>query len=173
MGEIDGSARIHSVSGDIRIVRVGGSCELQTVSGDIYLEAGNGPAALQSVSGDLRLRDPGVSVNFNTVSGDQWVENAGEGPVTSQSVSGDVRVGVRPGARVWIDAASRSGDVTSELDVGDAPTGEGQVAELRIQTLSGDIAIVRSAGGGPAAPGFHLELKEHELEHYIEPDLDH
>jgi DUF4097 and DUF4098 domain-containing protein YvlB len=173
IGEIDGSARVHAVSGDVRIGRVGGTSELQTVSGDILLEAGNGPAALQSVSGDLQLRDAGGSVNVNTVSGDQWVDNAGNGPVSSQSVSGDIRVGVRPGLRVWIDAASRSGDVTSELDVGDAPAAEGAVAELRIQTLSGDVAIVRSAGAGPMAPGFHFELKEHELEHYIEPELDH
>jgi hypothetical protein len=170
IGEVDGSARVHAVSGDIQIVRVGGSCELQTVSGDIHLEAGNGPAALQSVSGDLWLREPGGSVNFNTVSGDQLVENAGEGHVTSQSVSGDVRIGVRPGVSVWIDAASRSGDVTSELDVAEAPSAAGMVTELRIQTLSGDVSIVRSAGGGP---NFHFELKDRELEHYIEPELDH
>jgi hypothetical protein len=173
IGEVDGSAHVHAISGDVRVARVGGSSELQTVSGDILLEAGNGPAALQSVSGDLRLRDAGGSVNFNTVSGDQWVDNAGNGPVSSQSVSGDIRIGVRSGIRVWIDAASRSGDVTSELDVGDAPAGEGAVTELRIQTLSGDVAIVRSAGAGPTAPGLHFELKERELEHYIEPELDH
>jgi hypothetical protein len=170
IGEVDGSARVHAVSGDIQIARVGGACELQTVSGDIHLEAGNGPAALQSVSGDLWLREPGGSVNFNTVSGDQWVEYAGNGHVTSQSVSGDVRVGVRPGVSVWIDAASRSGDVSSELEVAEAPSAAGMVTELRIQTLSGDVAIVRSAG---AAPGFHFELKDRELEHYIEPELDH
>jgi hypothetical protein len=171
LDEIDGNARVHGVSGDVRIGRVGGSSELQTVSGDIVLEAGNGPAALQSVSGDLQLRDAGGTVNFNTVSGDQAVENAGNGAVTSQSVSGDIRVGVRPGIRVWIDAASRSGEVRSELDVGDAQGDERAVAELRIQTLSGDVAITRSAGGGPR--GLRFELKDSELEHYIEPELDH
>jgi DUF4097 and DUF4098 domain-containing protein YvlB len=171
--EVDGAARVNAVSGDVRLGRVGGASELQSVSGDILVEAGNGPAALQSVSGDVQLRDAGASVNLNTVSGDQWAENAGNGPVSSQSVSGDVRIGVRPGIRVWIDAASRSGDVASELDVGEGAAGEGPVAELRIQTLSGDIAIVRSAGAGPAAPGFRFEPKDRELEHYIEPELEH
>ncbi len=69
--------------------------------------------------------------------------------MSAQSVSGDIRIGVRPGVRVWIDAASRSGDVTSELEVRDGQAAEGPVAELRLQSLSGDISIVRSA----AVPG--------------------
>ena len=148
--EVDGSARGRAVSGDTRIARIGGAAELQAVSGDIAVDACAGRATLQSVSGDLLLGDAGSSVDLNSVSGDQWVENAGAGPVSSQSVSGDIRVGVRPGIRVWIDAGSRSGDVTSELDVGDTRPGEGPVTELRIQTLSGDIAIARSREAPPA-----------------------
>jgi hypothetical protein len=103
-------------------------------------------------------------VNFNTVSGDQWVENAGNGYLSAQSVSGDVRVGVRPGIRVWIDAASRSGDVSSELDVSDGQVSDGPVAELRIQTLSGDIRIARSTGSSQPGRGLHFELKDAEPE---------
>ena len=91
----------------------------------------------------------GGPVTLNSVSGDQRAEGAGNGPVSAQSVSGDIRIGIRPGVRVWIDAASRSGDVTSELEVRDGQAADGPVAELRLQSLSGDIAIVRSA----AVPG--------------------
>lgn len=150
IGELAGDARVRSVSGDVRLARVGGSTEIQTVSGDTVVEAGDGAVTLQSVSGDLALGSAGGAVTLNSVSGDQRADGAGGGPVSAQSVSGDIRIGVRPGVRVWIDAASRSGDVSSELDVHDGHAGEGPVAELRLQSLSGDIAIVRSAGVAPA-----------------------
>ena len=118
-GELDGDAHVKAVSGDVRIERVGREAEIQTVSGDVLIARSGGAATLQSVSGDLALRDAGGAVTLNSVSGDQSTENAGAGPVSAQSVSGDIRVGVRAGVRVWIDAASRSGDVSSQLDVRD------------------------------------------------------
>lgn len=147
--ELAGDVRLRDVSGDVRIGHIGRNAEIQTVSGDVTVEAGEGAVTLQSVSGDLAVRAAGGPVTLNSVSGNQRAGGAGNGPVSAQSVSGDIRIGVRPGVRVWIDAASRSGDVTSELEVRDGQTAEGPVAELRLQSLSGDIAIVRSA----AVPG--------------------
>jgi DUF4097 and DUF4098 domain-containing protein YvlB len=147
--ELTGDLRLRAVSGDVRFGRIGRNAEIQTVSGDVIVEACDGAATLQSVSGDLAVRAAGGAVTLNSVSGDQVAVGAGNGPVSAQSVSGDIRIGVRPGVRVWIDAASRSGDVTSELEVRDGQAAEGPVAELRIQSLSGDVAIVRSA----AVPG--------------------
>jgi hypothetical protein len=69
-----------------------------------------------------------------------------------QTVSGDVRVGVSQGTRVWIDAASVSGDLGSELGLddrqpGDDETGaEGEtVVPLHLKTVSGDVSIVRAS----------------------------
>lgn len=147
--ELSGDLRLRDVSGDAHIGHIGRNAEIQTVSGDVTVEAGEGAVTLQSVSGDLTVRAAGGPVTLNSVSGDQRAEGAGNGPVSAQSVSGDIRIGIRPGVRVWIDAASRSGDVTSELEVRDGQAADGPVAELRLQSLSGDIAIVRSA----AVPG--------------------
>ena len=147
--ELTGDLRLRDVSGDVHIGHIGRNAEIQTVSGDVTVEAGEGAVTLQSVSGDLAVRATGGPVTLNSVSGDQVALGAGNGPVSAQSVSGDIRIGVRPGVRVWIDAASRSGDVLSELEVRDGQAADGPVAELRLQSLSGDIAIVRSA----AVPG--------------------
>ncbi len=149
IAELGGDLRLRDVSGDAHIGHIGRNAEVQTVSGDVTVEAGEGAVTLQSVSGDLAVRAAGGPVTLNSVSGDQRAEGAGNGPVSAQSVSGDIRIGIRPGVRVWIDAASRSGDVTSELEVRDGQAADGPVAELRLQSLSGDIAIVRSA----AVPG--------------------
>jgi DUF4097 and DUF4098 domain-containing protein YvlB len=58
-----------------------------------------------------------------------------------------VRVGIRPGTRLRIDANSTSGDVSSELDVKDAPseTPSTREAQLEAKTVSGDIEITRAA----------------------------
>jgi hypothetical protein len=67
------------------------------------------------------------------------------GEVSLQSASGDIQVGVRRGTKVWLDARSRSGDATSELDVGDEPPAEGApVLELRASSMSGDIHVGRA-----------------------------
>jgi hypothetical protein len=142
--DVAGDARIKSVSGDVRLGRVDGAVEVQTVSGDVSALAAAGNAVITTVSGDLRLDDAPRGATTKSVSGDHLVR-AVRASTTCQSVSGDVIVTVRPGTNVYIDANSRSGDVTSELDPSDgAEAGEGQVAELRVKTMSGDIRIARA-----------------------------
>ena len=66
-----------------------------------------------------------------------------------QTVSGDVRIGIARGTRTWIDAASVSGRLESELGLEDhepEPSEEGAaVVPLRVKTVSGDVAVVRAA----------------------------
>jgi DUF4097 and DUF4098 domain-containing protein YvlB len=142
--DLAGDARIKSVSGDVRLSHVEGLVEVQTVSGDVSTAAADGNVAITTVSGDVRVEEAGRSVTTKSVSGDQFV-GAVRAHATCQSVSGDVYVAVPRGLQVYIDANSRSGDVASELDPaeGDAPQ-SGDVAELRVKTMSGDIRIARA-----------------------------
>lgn len=142
--DVAGDARIKSVSGDVRLNEVGGAVEVQTVSGDVSAHAASGNVSITTVSGDLRIDEADRSVTTKSVSGDQFV-GAVKAGATCQSVSGDVYVAIPRGMQVWIDANSRSGDVSSELEPsqGDAPEG-GPVAELRVKTMSGDIRIARA-----------------------------
>jgi hypothetical protein len=142
--DLAGDARIKSVSGDVRLSQVAGAVEVQTVSGDVNAAAAEGNVSITTVSGDLRIDDASRSVTTKSVSGDQFVGSVKAG-ATCQSVSGDVHVAVPPGTHVYIDANSRSGDVRSELDPSDGEgMDEGEVAELRVKTMSGDIRIARA-----------------------------
>jgi DUF4097 and DUF4098 domain-containing protein YvlB len=142
--DLAGDARVKSVSGDVRMSQVGGAVEVQTVSGDVSAHSAGGNVTITTVSGDLRIDEAGRSVTTKSVSGDQFVGSF-RGGATCQSVSGDVYVGVPRGSQVWIDANSRSGDVTSELDPSEGGgEEEGSVAELRVKTMSGDIRIARA-----------------------------
>jgi hypothetical protein len=144
LSEVSGDARAKTVSGDVRMSRVGGSVEAQTVSGDVVAHVAGGNVSISTVSGDSRIDEAGGLVTTKSVSGDQFVGSFRAG-ATCQSVSGDVYVGVPRGTQVWIDANSRSGDVSSELDATEgAGETEASVAELRVKTMSGDIRIARA-----------------------------
>jgi len=141
---LGGDARVKSVSGDVRLGQVEGVVEVQTVSGDVNAAGADGNVSITTVSGDLRVGDVGRSVTTKSVSGDQFVGSVKTGAMC-QSVSGDVYIAVPPGLQVYIDASSRSGDVSSELDPSeDAASQGGEVAELRVKTMSGDIRIARA-----------------------------
>lgn len=139
--------RVQSASGDVRATFADGEARLQTVSGDVRLGTARGPVTAKLVSGDFALEDGQSDVEAKTVSGDQRVDAIRHGRIKLQSISGDVRVGVRPGTRLRIDATSTSGDISSEFDVKESPSGEptGAEATLEIKTVSGDVGIVRAA----------------------------
>ena len=139
-------ASVNTASGDIGIGRIGGDGEISIASGDVVVNEIEGSLNVNSASGDVVVRDAAASVTIKTASGDQRLERVAQGEVSLQSASGDIQVKVREGTRVWIDARSRSGDTTSELDVGDEPPAEeGPTLELRANSMSGDIHIGRAA----------------------------
>ena len=146
--EINESANIRSTSGDVRIDLAGGPVDVNSTSGDVELGSVHASINVRSVSGDVRVRHAAESVQVTSVSGDQDLEGVVHGDIRLQSVSGDVTVGIRRGSRLWVDAKSLSGDTISEVDLGEHPDAAGgedaPLVELRANTVSGDIRIVRA-----------------------------
>jgi DUF4097 and DUF4098 domain-containing protein YvlB len=146
-GAVEGELVANSASGDVRADDVAGDCTVKTASGDVRLLSVGGDFVGNLVSGDLNLGEASGSVNVSSVSGDQHIGAISTGEIRLQAVSGDVRVGVRPGLRLWIDATSVSGDMSSELDPAEGPSSgdeDGPLVQLRAKTVSGDVQIVRA-----------------------------
>jgi DUF4097 and DUF4098 domain-containing protein YvlB len=144
--------QVKTASGDVLVGTIEADGTVSTVSGDIGVDRIDGSLVARAVSGDVRITTVRGPLTLTTTSGDAKVESVEAGEVRFQSVSGDARIGVGRGTRVWIDAASVSGDLGSELGIADqapdesAQGGEpGPVVPLQVKTVSGDVSIVRAA----------------------------
>jgi DUF4097 and DUF4098 domain-containing protein YvlB len=124
-GRIDGDLTVHTASGDVEVGSIGGTATATTASGDITIGSIAGSATASSASGDVRIG----SVEL--------------GSVRARTMAGDVAVGVRPGARVWLDLSSMSGETVSELDPSDGGVGEA-ATQLHLSSVSGDIRVHRA-----------------------------
>jgi putative adhesin len=142
---IGGEARLNTASGDIQVGMIGGDGRVNSASGDVMIRTAGGRFEANSASGDVQVKEALGSVSANTASGDQQIGSVIQDSVNLRSASGDIRVGIKEGSRLYVDARSRSGDVTSELPVSDAPPeGDAPLIELRANTMSGDITIHRA-----------------------------
>jgi hypothetical protein len=148
LGNVADKLQAKTASGDVSAGTAANGGQVVTVSGDVRLDGFERDLAIRSVSGDVRVGRIRGPLQMSTTSGDIVLGSVEAGEVRAQTVSGDVRIGVSRGTRVWIDAASLSGDLNSELGVDDnAPEDdeEGAVVPLHLKTVSGDVQIARAA----------------------------
>jgi DUF4097 and DUF4098 domain-containing protein YvlB len=142
---VGGEAQVNSASGDVKLARVDGELTVNTASGDLEVGRLEGEGKVRAASGDVSIDEAVSSLKVQTASGDVEIESVREGEVTLQTASGDIQVGIKQGSKLWIDAKSMSGETSSELEIGDAPTqGEGPMVEVRATAMSGDIRVKRT-----------------------------
>ena len=144
---VRGALQVKTASGDVSVDTIASQASLTTVSGDLGVERVDASLTARSVSGDATLGSISAPLTLSTTSGDVDLKSVGGGDVRVQTVSGDVRVGIAPGTRTWIDAASVSGRLESELGLDQEPAAETDeaVVPLHVKTVSGDVSIVRAA----------------------------
>lgn len=142
---IGGDGQVNSASGDVSLDQVDGALTVNTASGDVEIRRIQGHAKVRAASGDISIDEADSALKVQTASGDVEAKSVREGEVTLQTASGDIEVGIKQGSKLWIDARSMSGETTSELEIGDAPTdGEGPLVEVRATAMSGDIKVKRA-----------------------------
>jgi len=142
--DVAGDATVNSASGDVTVRSIDGSAEVNTASGDLELGRVGGDLVAKTASGDVKV-DAGAGVKIRTASGDQRIGGVTAGSVELQSMSGDISIGIRQGSNVWVDARAMSGDLSSELELGDdQPADDAPLVELRAASMSGDVNVVRA-----------------------------
>ena len=150
--ELAGDATAKAASGDVKLFWIGGAATVTTASGDVELGTVAGEAVVKTASGDVEIGDAGGDVTVATASGDQQISAATAGQVDLRSASGDIKIGIRQGSNLSVDARAMSGELSSEVELGDAPptADDAPLVELKAASMSGDIAVVRAPAPSPA-----------------------
>jgi hypothetical protein len=150
--ELGGDATAKAASGGVVLASVGGTATINTASGDVKLGQVAGELLVKAASGDVSVDDAGGDATISTASGDQRINAVTAGKVELKSASGDIKIGVREGSNVWVDARAMSGDLSSEVTLGDEPPAEeAPLVELRAASMSGDIEVVRAPAASTSA----------------------
>ncbi|WP_405374800.1 MULTISPECIES: DUF4097 family beta strand repeat-containing protein [unclassified Microbacterium] len=154
---LEADAKLNTVSGDVIVDGLTGDVTAHTVSGDVQIRALTGTVGANSVSGDITATGtirtasidtvggaalidstgPVQSVSFNTVGGGVTVRLDDHLPTkfALRTVSGALRVD-------GVDRAERSIGSTYSGSVGEL---SGSFADIRANTVSGDVTVVRRA----------------------------
>jgi hypothetical protein len=146
---VTGLAKITSISGKVTI-EAARDVIIKTASGGVELSRVSGDLQVDSVSGRVRIDTADGPASIRTSSGKVRIDSLARGEARIITVSGDVTVNVLPGTGVYLDLASLSGKVSSELEPSDGGGGGngdgGNQADLRLrcQTVSGAIRVGRA-----------------------------
>jgi DUF4097 and DUF4098 domain-containing protein YvlB len=148
-----GDVAMRSASGDVLVNRAAGTVSIHTASGDVQATRIDGDVRINTASGDVTIGFCAGPVAVHTASGDVKLSGIDAGRVELVSASGDLTVSVVPGRAVYLDLASNSGDIRSELDASDGnePEDSAAAVQLTCRTTSGDIKIIK-ARGVPSQP---------------------
>lgn len=133
----------NSVSGDVRAASVAGDATITTVSGDVEARDIVGRFTGNTSSGDIRSTNVGDDLTIGTTSGDVRIERVGGTAITARSISGDVTIGLPPGIRVEPDISTLSGRTTLPKPASTPPASPPRIVRVRLRTVSGDITIER------------------------------
>jgi DUF4097 and DUF4098 domain-containing protein YvlB len=146
-GKIDvetvrGPAEISTMSGSVQLLEAA-EATIQTASGRISVRHATGDVMTRTASGNITIGTADASVTAKTASGQVRVQSMTRGRGDLNSVSGDIEVKVAPGTGVYLDLASVTGRVTSDLD----DSGQQGSTDLQLQcrTVSGSLHVARAA----------------------------
>jgi len=153
-GKIDvetvrGPAEISTMSGGVQLQEAV-EPTIQTASGRISIRHATGDVMARTASGNIVVGVAGASVTARTASGQVKVLSITRGRGDLNSVSGDIEVRVVPGTGVFLDLASVTGRVTSDLASFDQEDGDAEL-QLVCRTVSGSLHVARAASAEMAS----------------------
>ncbi|MDE0545107.1 DUF4097 family beta strand repeat-containing protein [Microbacterium sp. C7(2022)] len=159
-------ARLNTVSGDIIVDGLSGDVTINAVSGDVNVRGLVGSLNANSVSGDVAATGELRKATADTVSGGVLVDSVGPiQAISLNTVSGASTVRLDEGypanyvvrsvsGRVQIDGHVRSGQGTGPTTNYNGAVGElsGSFVDVRANSVSGDITVLRRAAAPADAP---------------------
>jgi hypothetical protein len=161
-------ARLNTVSGDIIVDGLTGDLSVNAVSGDVQIRALDGALSANTVSGEVAATGSIRKASVDSVSGDVLVDSTGRvDAVNLNTVSGECTVRLDEGhaanfvlrsvsGRVLVDGIKRSSSSPTNWtdSVGEL---SGSFADVRANTVSGSITVLRRAAADATEPDAEQE----------------
>jgi DUF4097 and DUF4098 domain-containing protein YvlB len=147
-----GDCAVRTYDGDIALHQVGG-LRATTMNGRVTVDRIAGDAHVTG-SGEVMLAEVGGAASVKNLNGPSWIGQAGgdvrlghvaRGSAVLQTASGEIEIGIRHGTAAWLDVKSSSGSIRNHLELGGAPDGSRETAQIRARTFDGDIVVRRAA----------------------------
>jgi hypothetical protein len=146
---VHGSAEISTMSGAVQLLEAG-EPSVQTASGKVSVKHSIGDVMTRTASGNIVIGAADASVTARTASGQVRVLSITRGRGDLNSVSGDIEVRVVPGTGVFLDLASVTGRVTSDLSSFEQEDGNAEL-QLLCRTVSGSLHVARATSAEMAS----------------------
>ncbi len=183
---IRNDAKLNTVSGDIIVDGLTGDLTVNAVSGDVSARHVVGSLNANSVSGDVAITGTVRKATIDTVSGGMLVDSDGDIQVVGlNTVSGDSTIRLSEGVpanyvvrsvsgRVQIDGVVQSGRGTGPTTNFAGSVGElsGSFADMRINSVSGDITVLRQPAVVDAAASVPVEAGASEQHRPVESPVN-
>jgi hypothetical protein len=145
---VHGPAEISTMSGGVQLLEAT-EPRVETASGRILVRHAEGDTMARTASGNITIGQADASVTAKTASGEILIAGLARGRAELNSVSGDIRVKVLPDTRVFLDLASVTGRVSSDLEAADHDGGTN--LRLQCRTVSGSVHVARAAASAEMA----------------------
>ncbi|GAB3274548.1 DUF4097 family beta strand repeat-containing protein [Microbacterium lacusdiani] len=156
-------ARVNTVSGDVLVDGLTGDLSANAVSGDVQARGLTGAFTANTVSGDVTVAGEIRRASVDSVSGATMIDAQGPiGAASVNTVSGSATLRLDEGlpadyvvrsasGRIVIDGVVRSSGGPSNVT---ASAGElsGSFVDVRVNTVSGDITVLRRPVAAEPAP---------------------
>lgn len=151
--------RLNTVSGSIMLDGSTGDSDLNSVSGSLSVRDHDGAVTARTVSGDVSATGALTSFSCDGVSGDVFVDATGvPDRIETNTVSGSatLRLPVGVAARYTVNSVSGTAQLDDHVFKGIHGRGQtwttgdldGAWTDVRCNSVSGDIVVVRSATAG-------------------------
>lgn len=170
---LQNDARLNTVSGDLMVDGLTGDLTVNAVSGDVQVRDLVGSLNANSVSGDVAATGTLAKATIDTVSGSTLIDSAGDlQSVNVNTVSGGLTVRMDEGhpanyvvrsvsGKVQVDGVMRSGIGTGPTTnfAGSAGELSGSFADVRANSVSGDVTVLRRPAVAASAPDPQIEAE--------------
>ncbi|MFF1574597.1 DUF4097 domain-containing protein [Leifsonia sp. NPDC058292] len=157
-------AKLSTVSGDLVVDGLTGNLDLNSVSGELSARDHKGRISAHTVSGDVTAQGAIPRFSIDSVSGDVMLDITGTpDEISANTVSGDltVRIPEALGARYRVNTVSGKLQLDNSIfytSPGKSYTGttgtlDGSWVDINLNSVSGNVSVLRSASPASARAG--------------------